>query len=167
LLRVHHRQDELGPALVLRGARRRDGPRRTARLRRLPPLRLLAPACCAHARARARRRRRSSGPPGAPARVGHDRRSRRHDCCELLLPDDAVLLFLRLPRAGARAPARLRGSALTSDVRRVVYTVLMGRYEPLLEQHVASHFDTDLVCFTDDGDASSATWEIRHVEPWL
>ena len=43
----------------------------------------------------------------------------------------------------------------------------MGRYEPLLEQHVASHFDTDLVCFTDDGDASSATWEIRHVEPWL
>ena len=50
-------------------------------------------------------------------------------------------------------------------MRRVVYTVLMGRYEPLLEQHVASHFDTDLVCFTDDGDASSATWEIRHVDP--
>jgi len=52
-------------------------------------------------------------------------------------------------------------------VRRVVYTVLIGGYEPLLEQHVASGFDTDLVCFTDDPDVSSRTWQVRHVEPWL
>ena len=36
LLRVRHRQDELGPALVLRRPDRRDGPGRDARLRRVP-----------------------------------------------------------------------------------------------------------------------------------
>ena len=47
----------------------------------------------------------------------------------------------------------------------MVYTVLMGGYEPLLEQHVAARYGIDLVCFTDDCDAASRTWKIRHVDP--
>jgi hypothetical protein len=41
--------------------------------------------------------------------------------------------------------------------------VLVGGYETLLEQHVAGRHDTDLVCFTDDPDARSDTWQIRHL----
>ncbi|MCU1657360.1 MAG: hypothetical protein JWO57_2016 [Pseudonocardiales bacterium] len=48
--------------------------------------------------------------------------------------------------------------------RRVVYTVLMGRYETLLEQHIAGNRGVDLVCFTDDPTAVSTTWKIRYVE---
>ena len=45
--------------------------------------------------------------------------------------------------------------------RRVVYTVLIGGYEPLLEQPVAGGFETDLVCLTDDPGLRSDTWERR------
>ncbi len=46
----------------------------------------------------------------APARVGHDRRARRDDGGELLLPDDAVLLLLRVRRARARTARRVRAA---------------------------------------------------------
>ena len=49
--------------------------------------------------------------------------------------------------------------------RRVVYTVLVGGYETLLDQHVAGRYDTDLIAFTDNPDAVSNTWQIRLIEP--
>jgi hypothetical protein len=49
--------------------------------------------------------------------------------------------------------------------RRVVYTVLVGGYETLLDQHVAGRYDTDLIAFTDDPDAVSSTWQIKLIEP--
>src|SRR5436190_13933362 len=83
-------------------------------------------------------------------------------------PHDAVLLLPRVRRARASAAGRVCEAPLRSgSVRRVVYTVLMGGYEPLLEQHVAARFDTDLVCFTDDPALASPTWQIRLVEPSL
>ena len=61
---------------------------------------------------RARRRARAApatrSPARPPARVGLDGGARRDDRRERLLPDDAVLLLLRLPGARARGPARLR-----------------------------------------------------------
>ena len=51
--------------------------------------------------------------------------------------------------------------------RRVVYTVLMGGYESLLEQPQAGAQGTDLICFTDDPGTTSETWQLRHVKPVL
>jgi hypothetical protein len=51
--------------------------------------------------------------------------------------------------------------------RRVVYTVLMGGYESLLEQPQAGAQGTDLICFTDDPETTSETWQVRHVKPAL
>ncbi|MBX3580477.1 MAG: cupin domain-containing protein [Rhizobiaceae bacterium] len=48
---------------------------------------------------------------------------------------------------------------------RCVYTVLFGRYEGLNEQPVAAHSDIPFICFTDDPELRSKTWEIRLVEP--
>ncbi len=103
---------ELGPALVLRGAHRRNGARWGAAFLRLPALRVPAPACGPRARAGAGRGRRSERAPCASARVGLHGRARRDDRVELLLPDDAVLLFLRLRGARARIAGRVREAPL-------------------------------------------------------
>src|SRR5207253_3869828 len=51
---------------------------------------------------------RAAGAARAPARMGDDRGARRDDGGESLLPDDAVLLLLRVRGAGARAAGRVR-----------------------------------------------------------
>ena len=111
-------QDELGPALVLRLADRRDRDRRDGALRRLPALGVRAAARRAARSARARDAR---GDPLArarpPARVGLDGRARRDDGRERLLPDDVVLLLLRLPGARAGGAARLRRARTPRRVR--------------------------------------------------
>ena len=48
-----------------------------------------------------------------------------------------------------------------------VYTALIGGYERLNEQPVASASCVDFVCFTDDPGLTSETWQIRHVRPVL
>src|SRR5262249_16130319 len=102
LLRVRHREDELGAALVLRGADRRDRARRARAVPRVPALRLRAAGVGADARAPA------GGSARAAARVGLYRGADRDDRGELLLPDDAVLLLLRVPGARARPAARVQ-----------------------------------------------------------
>jgi hypothetical protein len=49
----------------------------------------------------------------------------------------------------------------------VVYTALFGDYEVLTEQPIASEGGTDFVCFTDNPDLRSTTWDVRVVEPLL
>ena len=51
--------------------------------------------------------------------------------------------------------------------RRCVYTVLLGGYEPLLEQHIARTHDTDLICFTDRDVPAGSGWQVRHLDPIL
>ncbi|MDD7945088.1 DUF616 domain-containing protein [Microbacterium sp. NE2HP2] len=46
-----------------------------------------------------------------------------------------------------------------------VYTVSLGGYDRLLEQPVANASEADFICFTDDPDLTSETWEIVHVTP--
>ncbi len=46
-----------------------------------------------------------------------------------------------------------------------VYTALIGRYEKLNEQPVAATSSLPFICFTDDPDLKSDTWQIRRVEP--
>lgn len=46
-----------------------------------------------------------------------------------------------------------------------VYTVLLGGYDALLEQEVAAGSDSEFICFTDDPQLSSDTWEIVRVAP--
>ncbi|MGK2950165.1 MAG: glycosyltransferase domain-containing protein [Acidimicrobiales bacterium] len=50
------------------------------------------------------------------------------------------------------------------EERRCVYTVLVGGYEPLLEQHIARQHDIDLICFTDGEIPADSGWERRPVE---
>lgn len=47
----------------------------------------------------------------------------------------------------------------------IVYTALMGRYHRLVEQPIAATSGARFVCFTDDPDLRSETWEIVNVEP--
>ncbi|PWB96050.1 glycosyltransferase domain-containing protein [Salinibacterium hongtaonis] len=49
--------------------------------------------------------------------------------------------------------------------RRVVYTALLGDYEDLIEQTVAEESEVDFICFTDNPDLRSTTWDIRLVTP--
>ena len=65
--------------------------------------------------------------PRAPARVGSDGGARRHDGLELLLPDDELLLLLRLRDARDRGARRLRAAALV-DVRVCVLTTSYPRH---------------------------------------
>lgn len=51
--------------------------------------------------------------------------------------------------------------------RRVVYTALIGGYEVLREQPLAEQSDIPFICFTDDPDLRSDTWDVRLVEPSL
>jgi len=48
---------------------------------------------------------------------------------------------------------------------RTVYTALIGGYETLTEQPMASTSDIEFVCFTDDASLTSETWRIELVEP--
>jgi len=47
----------------------------------------------------------------------------------------------------------------------VVFTSLFGRYDSLLDQPVARDSQARFICFTDDPDLTSDTWEIRVVQP--
>lgn len=49
--------------------------------------------------------------------------------------------------------------------RRAVFTALLGGYEQLNEQHVASESSVDFFCFTDDHSLVSHTWKIVPVSP--
>src|SRR5581483_7042677 len=108
VLRARHRQDELGAALVLRRAARRDGPRRRRRLPRLPLVPVQPPARRARARAGAGGGARPGGGSAAPDRLGLDRGARRDPGRELLLPDDDLLLLLRARHARPRGAGRVR-----------------------------------------------------------
>jgi hypothetical protein len=46
-----------------------------------------------------------------------------------------------------------------------VYTALMGQYEQLNEQPVAAGTDVEFVCFTDDPELTSDSWDVRLVPP--
>ena len=72
------------------------------------------------------------------ARVGDDRRARRHDRRERLLPDDVLLLLLRLRAPRARGADRVRPPA---DVKVVVLTTSYPRGE----RDVAGLFVRDAV----------------------
>jgi hypothetical protein len=52
-------------------------------------------------------------------------------------------------------------------VSRAVYTALFGEYEPLQEQPVAHESSVPFICFTDNPDLTSTTWDVRVVEPAL
>jgi hypothetical protein len=51
--------------------------------------------------------------------------------------------------------------------RRAVYTALLGRHEALVEQPVAAESGLPLICFTDDPELRSDTWDVRLVTPAL
>jgi hypothetical protein len=53
---------------------------------------------------------------------------------------------------------------MAAKPKRVVYTALFGRYEALQEQPEAGT-DIDFLCFTDDPELTSETWQIVLVEP--
>lgn len=50
-------------------------------------------------------------------------------------------------------------------MRICVYTYLLGGYDELLAQPVASASDADFICFTDDPELHSETWRVEMVEP--
>ena len=50
------------------------------------------------------------------------------------------------------------------DTRDVVFTALIGKYETLNELQIKKHAETRYVCFTDDPDLVSDTWDIFLVE---
>src|SRR5205085_7427193 len=70
------------------------------------------PACRARSRPCTGSRARPAGGTCPPARVGLHRSSRRDARLERVLPDDAVLLLLRVRRVGARCPRRLRATRM-------------------------------------------------------
>ena len=49
--------------------------------------------------------------------------------------------------------------------RRVVYTALFGAHEQLHEQPVAAHSDVRFLCFTDNTELTSSSWEIIPTTP--
>ena len=61
--------------------------------------------------------------------------------------------------------AHPEGEMNAAPARRVVYTALIGDYEELNEQPVASTSEVDFVCFTDNPSVSSATWQVRSIAP--
>ncbi len=46
----------------------------------------------------------------------------------------------------------------------VVYTVLVGHGQQLNEQHMPNRSNIDFLCFTDNDDLTSETWQIIHVD---
>jgi hypothetical protein len=61
-----------------------------------------------------------------------------------------------LPRAGSAAPAKLRVC---------VYTCLINTTEVLNEQPFAASSEIPFICFTDNVDRRSETWQLRPVSP--
>ncbi len=51
------------------------------------------------------------------------------------------------------------------EQRQVVYTALFGEHELLNEQPAQKESSVRFICFTDDEELSSKTWEIHHVLP--
>lgn len=49
--------------------------------------------------------------------------------------------------------------------RACVYTCLIGGYEALNEQPMAAASGLDFICFTDDAALTSASWQIRRLDP--
>ena len=135
LLPVRDRQDELGPTLVLRVADRRDRARRDGPLRAVPDLGFRASPPGPGARALARHRRRPARGAGAAARVGLHGGARRDAGRERLLPDDAVLLLLRVPRARARGACGLRNRPERETARsRHRFCCAQQRHEPVVDR---------------------------------
>lgn len=54
-----------------------------------------------------------------------------------------------------------------SGPKRAVYRALVGGYEQLREEEVAHDSDLPFICFTDDPELTSETWQIEVVEPRL
>lgn len=50
---------------------------------------------------------------------------------------------------------------------RAVYTALLGGYEALVEQPVARESSFTFICFTDDPELTSTTWDVRLIQPAL
>lgn len=46
-----------------------------------------------------------------------------------------------------------------------MYSALIGRYEQLNEQPIANDTDVEFICFTDDPELTSDSWDIRLIEP--
>jgi hypothetical protein len=55
------------------------------------------------------------------------------------------------------------GAASRIPGRRCVYTALVGNYERLNEQPIALRSDIPFICFTDDPNLRSETWQVRPV----
>ena len=55
------------------------------------------------------------------------------------------------------------GAASRVTGRRCVYTALVGNYERLNEQPIATSSDIPFICFTDDPDLRSETWQVRRI----
>jgi hypothetical protein len=53
------------------------------------------------------------------------------------------------------------------SIRFCVYTSLIGNYERLNEQPVASRSGVDFICITDDASLKSRTWKIVTIDPAL
>lgn len=51
------------------------------------------------------------------------------------------------------------------SVKRAVYTALLGGYEDLIEQTVAADSGVDFICFTDDPQLTSTSWQVRLIQP--
>src|SRR4029079_809162 len=124
LLRVRHRQDELGAALVLRDADRRGRARRRGAVRGFPLVAVRAAARGPGTGRGARGGGRPAGGTAAAAGVGDDGRARRDTGLERVLPDDPVPLLLRLRDARAGAPRRVLPA-----MKIVVLTTSYPRYE--------------------------------------
>ena len=54
---------------------------------------------------------------------------------------------------------------MTLDASRAVYTGLFGGYEQLNEQPMARSSSVPFICFTDDRELTSDTWQVRLIEP--
>jgi FkbM family methyltransferase len=68
---------------------------------------------------------------------------------------------------GREATAFLDQSKISSTrtPKRAVYTALFGNYEGLQEQPAAASSTVPFICFTDDPDLTSETWEVRLAAP--
>ena len=99
--------------------------------------------CCPEARSRAPRGRRPARRACAAARVGDDRRARRDARRERLLPDDDLLLLLRLRGARGRGAGRLR--ATRSARARLMRVLVLTTSYPRTPEDVAGVFVRDAV----------------------
>jgi hypothetical protein len=70
----------------------------------------------------------------------------------------------------AKIPPNIKGasprsSAAPANLRLCVYTCLIGATEMLNEQPVAAASSIPFICFTDDPDRRSQTWQMRPISP--